>query len=310
MRDEFVQYCFDLARKDKKFKLITADLGYGIFDDFRESFPENFLNVGVAEQNMIGIATGLSLAGYSCVCYSLGNFPTLRCLEQIRNDAAYHEVSMWVVSSGGGFGYGQLGMSHHSTEDVGIMRVLPNVEVFSPANAREVVSILEQNHHNVSVKYLRLEKKGPDFFPLNEPEKDGYFKYRDGNDGLVLALGTVLEEAMEASDELAELGHNLTVVSASSIKLLGDLDSDRWTRLLAQFQKIFVIEEHNYFGGLSSLVSEQLVRARIGAQLTSFCMQDTYSSVVGDQKYLRSFYKINSRSIVDAYVGGLNAETF
>ena len=118
MRASFTEFCLAKAKNDPKFQLLTADLGFGIFDKLRELFPKNFINVGVAEQNLIGIATGMALTGLSPICYSIGNFPTMRCLEQIRNDAAYHDASIMIVSSGGGFGYKQLGMSHHSTEDI------------------------------------------------------------------------------------------------------------------------------------------------------------------------------------------------
>lgn len=118
MRDAFLKSIFLLAKRDSDVMLLTADLGYGVFEEFEEEFPGQYLNVGVAEQNMMGVATGLALEGKKVFTYSIGNFPTLRCLEQIRNDACYHELNINIVASGGGFSYGGLGMSHHATEDL------------------------------------------------------------------------------------------------------------------------------------------------------------------------------------------------
>ena len=126
-----------MAATDSRVMLITGDLGFGVMDNFRQRFPTQFLNVGVAEQNMIGVATGLALEGYTVFTYSIANFAFMRCLEQIRNDAAYHECNVNVVSIGGGFSYGALGVSHHATEDLAIMRSLPQVTVVAPADCWE-----------------------------------------------------------------------------------------------------------------------------------------------------------------------------
>ena len=122
MRDVFIQRLSHLAETNDDVFLITGDLGFGVLEDFENKFPNQFLNVGVSEQNMTGVATGMALDGYKVFTYSIANFTTLRCLEQIRNDACYHDVNVNVVSIGGGFGYGSLGMSHHATEDLSIMR--------------------------------------------------------------------------------------------------------------------------------------------------------------------------------------------
>ena len=137
MRDAFVRALEELAEENSNLFFITADLGFGVFDNFEEKFPKQYLNIGVAEQNMIGVATGLALEGRDVFVYSIANFSTFRCLEQIRNDAAYHNVNITIVSSGGGFTYGSLGMSHHATEDIGIMRAIPNITVVAPTSPWE-----------------------------------------------------------------------------------------------------------------------------------------------------------------------------
>ena len=137
MRDNFINVLTDLAKNDKEIVLLTGDLGFGVFEKFESSFPDQYFNVGVAEQNMIGLATGLALEGKKVVTYSIGNFGILRCLEQIRNDACYHDVNITVIANGGGFSYGSLGMSHHTTEDLAILRALPNMSVIAPCTTNE-----------------------------------------------------------------------------------------------------------------------------------------------------------------------------
>src|SRR5438477_1337258 len=129
MRDQFVKTLTALAETNSRIMLVTGDLGFGVLTGFKERFPRQHLNVGVAEQNMTGVATGLALEGRIVFTYSIANFPTLRCLEQVRNDVCYHEANVKIVSIGGGFSYGALGISHHATEDLAIFRALPNMAV-------------------------------------------------------------------------------------------------------------------------------------------------------------------------------------
>ena len=140
MRDHFIQRLGELVQQDPNILLITGDLGFGVFNDFRENYPANFINVGVAEQQMTGLATGLALEGKTTFTYSIANFATLRCLEQIRNDAAYHGANVNVVCIGGGFSYGALGISHHATEDLAILRSIPDITVVAPCGYWETMA--------------------------------------------------------------------------------------------------------------------------------------------------------------------------
>src|SRR5882724_10004102 len=143
--------------------LITGDLGFGVLDEFEKQFPAQYVNTGVAEQNMTAVATGLALDGFTVFTYSIGNFPTLRCLEQLRNDTFYHAANVKVVSVGGGFSYGQLGMSHHATEDLSILRALPGTEVCAPGSAYETALIVDALVARPGPAYLRLERAAPDY---------------------------------------------------------------------------------------------------------------------------------------------------
>ena len=158
MRDAFLKKITELAAIDKDVVLLTADLGFGVFENFESKFPGQYFNVGVAEQNMTGLAAGLALEGKKVITYSIGNFATLRCLEQIRNDGCYHDLNITIVASGGGFSYGSLGMSHHTTEDIAILRALPAMSVVAPGTAWEAGEATEALIKSNGVGYLRLDK--------------------------------------------------------------------------------------------------------------------------------------------------------
>lgn len=160
MRDTFVRTLIDLARKDPNIELVTGDLGFGVLKPFWETLPNQFLNAGIAEQNMTTVAAGMALSGKTVFTYSIGNFPTLRCLEQIRNDCAYHQANVKIVCVGGGFVYGALGMSHQATEDIAVMRALPDVAVLCPGDLVEAEAATKAIADYPGTCYLRLGRGG------------------------------------------------------------------------------------------------------------------------------------------------------
>ena len=166
MRDIFKKELLKVASKNKKIFLLTADLGYGVFDEFEKKYPNQYLNVGVAEQNLIGVATGLAHEGKIVIAYSIANFLTLRCFEQIRNDALYHNLNIKLVSTGGGYTYGALGMSHHATEDLSVLNTLPNIKIIAPSTATDTKELFYKLIASKGVAYFRLEKSALDVKPL------------------------------------------------------------------------------------------------------------------------------------------------
>ena len=216
MRETFVSCLLNKAKSDPNILLLTADLGFGVFDSFIESLPNQFINVGVAEQNMTGIASGLSLEGKSVFTYSIGNFPTLRCLEQIRNDILYHNLPVNIISVGAGLSYGALGMSHHATEDIGVMRALPGIRIFSPCDDLEVTSIFKLLIDEPSPSYIRIDKS-----KLTPTSEAPFIPYsprclRKGEKIAIIATGGILSEALRASDLL--LNYSLSVYSIHTLK--------------------------------------------------------------------------------------------
>jgi transketolase len=302
MRDAFLAALTSLAEKDKDVVLLTGDLGYGVFEEFESRFPGQYFNVGVAEQNMTGVASGLSLEGKKVVTYSIGNFPTLRCLEQIRNDACYHDANITIVASGGGFSYGSLGMSHHATEDLAILRALPNISVVAPCTANEAGEAVTAMIQGGGVAYLRLDKtvaQDNDFvssFAIGKARR-----YKEGSDITLIATGGILDDVNIAAVELEKLGIDVRVLGMHSIK---PIDIDEIIDAVTNTGGIVTIEEHNKDGGLGSAVSE--VCMDFGVMPKKFLrigLENMYSSIVGSQQYLRSRYQMDSVAIVDRVKG-------
>jgi transketolase len=297
MRDRFIQTLCQIAEKDPRIMLITGDLGFAVFDEYRRRFPRQFINAGVAEQNMTLVATGMALEGHIVFTYSIGNFPTLRCLEMIRNDAAYHGANVKVVSIGGGFSYGPLGISHHATEDLAILRSLPDVTSLAPTSLWEVAEATRAVAQTPGACYLRLDKdKGPDgpadeLFVLGRPRL-----LHRGSDVAFFITGGILSEVSKAADALGQAGISASIYTVHTIK---PLEPDRFVDAARQHRAIVTVEEHTIHGGLGGLVLETLADAGVmPGKFLRIGLDGCFSSVVGSQSYLRATYGMDAASIV------------
>ena len=279
MRDTFINALTKVAEKDVDVVLLTGDLGYGVFEDFESRFPGQYFNVGIAEQNMTGLAVGLALEGKKVVSYSIGNFPTLRCLEQVRNDACYHNANITIVASGGGFSYGSLGMSHHTTEDLSILRSLPNMSVIAPCTAKEAGEAITSLVYNEGVGYLRLDKTSAEDSSIKSNFAIGKSRrYCEGSDITLIAAGGILREANIASIELKKLGISCRVIGMYSIK---PIDSSEVIDAALNTGGIVTIEEHNKDGGLGSAISEVCMdNFVIPKKFLRIGLNNIYSSIV------------------------------
>jgi len=296
MRDAFLKKITELAAIDKDVVLLTADLGFGVFENFESKFPGQYFNVGVAEQNMTGLAAGLALEGKKVITYSIGNFPTLRCLEQIRNDGCYHDLNITIVASGGGFSYGSLGMSHHATEDIAILRALPAMSVVAPGTVWEAGEATEALIKSNSVGYLRLDKTVADENSMQLFSLGGSIKYREGKDVTLLTTGGILRDAVQASELLQEQGIDAGVISMHSVK---PIDKSAIATAANETGGIVTIEEHNLDGGLGSAVAEVCMDNCIAPKIfLRIGLNNRYSSVVGSQDYLKAHYKMDASAIV------------
>lgn len=295
MRDAFIRTLLPLAKADPKIILITGDLGFGVLNEYRKECPDQFYNVGVAEQNLAGVACGLALTGHIVFTYSIANFPTIRCLEQIRNDICYHDADVKIVAIGGGMAYGALGPSHFATEDLAILRALPGIAVVAPGDPVEVEQLLPQIVDRPGPVYLRLGRGGDEkvLNPDVEVVLGRPTVARAGSDVLLLTVGGMLPVALRAAEALADEGVDARVVS---VHTLVPLDVDAVANLARQFPIVVTCEEHTIVGGLGGAVAEVIAERGISTTFRRFGLPAEFPVGIGSHDYMRA-------------ANGLDAET-
>ena len=301
MRDTFVRTLVELAKEDKNIELVTGDLGFGVLKPFWEQCPDQFTNAGIAEQNMTSVAAGMALTGKNVFTYSIGNFPTLRCIEQIRNDCAYHHANVKVVCIGGGFVYGSLGMSHQATEDLAILRALPDVVVLAPADLVEAEECTKALAKYRGTAYLRLGRGGEKRIHdhIEDFQIGKAIKVHDGEKVAIFSTGAIFEEISITESILKENGFNPAVYTFPTVK---PIDRETILDCASKFDMIVTCEEHNYIGGFGSAVAEVLAELPQHAKLLRVGLHDEYSVRVGNQQYLREQYGLDGESIAKQIV--------
>ena len=287
MRTAFIQELLRVAEEDDRVMLVVGDLGFGVVEPFAERFPLRYVNAGVAEQNMTGIAAGMALSGGVVFTYSIANFPTLRCLEQVRNDVCYHQANVKVVSVGGGFSYGSLGMTHHATEDIAIMRALPNMTVIAPGDPVEAAAATRAVVNWPGPCYLRLGRAGEPVAHQSEIDFQigKAIQLRDGEDLTLISTGGLLPTAVAVANQLAQHEVSIRVISMHTLKPLDEeavLAATRETRAIA------TLEEHSVIGGLGGAVAEVLAELpNGGTPFTRIGLKSAFVSTAGGPGYLR-----------------------
>ena len=285
MRDTFVRTLLEEAKKNPDIILMTGDLGFGVLDTFQRELPGQFINSGVNEQAMMGMAAGIASTGKRVFVYSIGNFPTLRCLEQIRNDVCLMNNPVVVVSVGAGYAYGSQGYTHHALEDIAVLRALPNMEVIVPADPFETVGITKHLTATRKPSYLRLGKSNePNIHTSDVKCTPGKINTLiEGNAGTLIFSGSVGTVAITAHAKLLEDSISTSVASMPFVSRI-DLD---FLRDAAQKGPIVVIEEHSYRGGVGSSVLESLSQNAINARIALVASDQNNLSQIGDQEFLR-----------------------
>ena len=297
MRDTFVKTLVQCAKEDKNIELITGDLGFGVLKPFWEQCPDQFTNAGIAEQNMTGVAAGMALTGKNVFTYSIGNFPTLRCIEQIRNDCAYHNANVKVVCIGGGFVYGSLGMSHQATEDLAVLRAMPDVIVLAPADLVEAEECTKALAKYQGTAYLRLGRGGEKRIhdKIENFQIGKAIKVCDGERVAIFSTGAIFEEVTLAQTILQENGIRPMIYTFPTVK---PIDKEAIEAVARKVDLIVTCEEHNIIGGFGSAVAEVMAEMKNRkATLLRVGLNDEYSVRVGNQKYLREQYGIDAKSI-------------
>jgi len=281
LRTAFINTLNELASRDERIWLLCGDLGFSVLEPFAKSFPNRYVNVGVAEQNMTGVAAGLALSGKIVFTYSIANFPVIRCLEQIRNDVCAHNLNVKIVSVGGGFAYGSAGYTHHGTEDLAIMRVLPNMTVLAPGDPVETRLLTVAATEQPGPCYLRLGKAGEPTIHTSEPEITigKAIILRQGVDGTLISTGGMLGSAIKAANELFALGVSVTVLSMPA---LSPLDKGAILHAAKNTGRILTVENHG-LGGLGSAVAEVLAESTICPRFAAMYLQARPASVAGSE---------------------------
>lgn len=305
MRTAFIHALTELAAEDPKVMLVVGDLGFGVVLEFAKRFPRQFVNAGVAEQNMTGLAAGLALCGRTVFTYSIANFPTLRCFEQVRNDVCYHRANVKVVSVGGGLAYGSLGSSHHATEDLGVMRLLPEMTVVAPGDPVETAAAVRALVHTPGPAYLRLGRagepvvhRGPIRFRLGQA-----LTVRTGDDVTLISTGGMLQTAVRASEMLESRGVRARVLSMHTVQ---PLDEAAVLAAARETAAIVTLEEHSIRGGLGGAVAEILAEAAPTARLTRLGLPHAFTKEVGDQQHLLKYHGLDPDSVCAAVLRALD----
>ena len=298
MRKAFIDTLIQQAHQNDKIWLLVADVGYNLVEPFRDEFPDRFINVGVAEQNMIGVATGLALSGKTVFCYSLANFPILRCLEQIRNDVCYHNADVKIVSSGGGLMYGSLGASHHATEDLAIMRALPNMTVIAPCDPIEAGLATKAIAESGKPCFLRLSRTGDPIIHKVTPhfQVGKAIELREGWDVTLMATGSIMTEVLKAADLLASEGVTAGVLSFHTVK---PIDHIAICYSALNTKAIVTVEEHNVDGGFGSAIVEELADCGMRINVRRVGIGNHFCSDVGSQQYLRGLNGLTAEHIAE-----------
>lgn len=301
MRSQFVRTLVDIAAEDPRAMLITADLGFMALEPFSDRFGDRFVNAGVSEQNMIGIATGLAEAGYRPYCYSIAPFASLRPLEFIRNGPVLHGLPVRVVGVGGGFEYGTAGPTHHGIDDVGSLRVMNDLTVVAPADAGQVEAVMRAVHELPGPAYIRIGKddrhtvhglRGA--FELGRAQQ-----IRRGEEVVLLGMGGICTEVEKAAELLAARGMSVSVVVVASI---APAPTEDLVRVLREHSLAVTVEAHSVVGGLGSLVAEVIAENDVRCRLVRAGVRTVAPHESGGEAYLNRLHGLDAESIADRVV--------
>lgn len=290
MRETMMSLIIESALRDNSV-FLTADLGFNCVEKFQDRFPNRFFNLGIAEQNMIGVAAGLALEGKKVFAYSIGNFASLRCLEQLRNDVCYPNLDVNIISMGAGLEYGQLGHSHHAIEDMACLRALPNLVILTPATVSEAEQCTKFMLKSNRPCYIRLNKKGVQI-DVKCPKSLRPYLIKSGKEVAIFCEGVILEEVIEAVKMLEKENISPSIYSCPMIKPFKISMKE-----LAKYKYIFSVEEHSIVGGLGSAIAELLAPHKDMPRLKTIGISEHFENLVGDRQFLRQRFSLDQESI-------------
>ncbi|MEM0134545.1 MAG: transketolase C-terminal domain-containing protein [Thermoplasmatales archaeon] len=308
MRNAFINALTYICENDENTILLTGDLGFGVFEKFKERFPKQYLNAGVAEANMVGMAAGLAMSGMRVYVYSIAPFLVYRAFEQIRDDVCYHNLPVRIIGVGGGLAYGNAGPTHHATEDIALMTAIPNMTVVCPGDPIEVEKALLDSFTVKGPIYFRLNRSGDSVIHDNAKIDFKIGKglvIKEGQDILLVTTGNMLEVGDKVSKGLDEVGYSTCLISMHTLK---PFDSALLTKTSVGKKLIVSMEEHSPFGGLFSLISQTMVQNHIHTEYLPFTMPDSFARISASQNYLRKAYGLDHQTIIQKIIDNLEKE--
>jgi transketolase len=306
MRNAFADEVTKMGQSDSRIVLLSGDIGNRLFDKFKDKNEGRFINCGIAEANMMGLAAGMALSGLRPIIYTITPFTTTRCFEQIRIDACYHNVPVIIIGTGSGFAYAGLGPTHHSCEDFAILRVLPNMTVLAPADEVELRQCLRAALKLHSPTYIRIGKKGEQIITKqNDDFKIGRtITVREGEEVCLIGTGTLMPTVLEAAEILNGEGLSARVESCHTIK---PLDEEMLKDVFSKYSLVTVVEEHSRIGGLYGSVAEWLAKqTNVKGKLGSFGTGDEFMHEVGSQAYARAKYGLTAKNISEQVIASFS----
>ena len=294
MRNIFVKEISNYLINNKDSYFLTADLGYNAFEALQKIAPDRFINTGVGENNMIGVACGMAMSGKKIFAYSIVPFLIFRSFEIIRNYISHNSLDVTLVGAGGGFSYGNQGISHNSFEDIALIRTLPNLKIFSPGTKNEVVKCCNMIFNSSGPSYMRLGKAPNNDYNISKTELDFGEFYSDGKDLLIITSGNIIEEVMKTNDMLLSKSIKSSVLSLPVLKPLND---KILIKILKNYKIVFSVEENGLIGGLGSIISEIIVKNNLSNIIYNIGLDDKVHNELGDQKFLRLINKLDFNSL-------------
>lgn len=299
MRNAFADEVVQIAASDHRIILLSGDIGNRLFDNLRTQSPDRFINCGVAEANMMGVAAGMGLCGLRPIVYTITPFVTTRCLEQIRVDVAYHNSPVIIVGTGSGLSYASLGPTHHSLEDFAILRAIPNMQILAPWDSPSLRVMLREAVKSGRPTYLRIGKKGErDIVPISKVPNIGHgLAVRQGQDVCLVAVGTVVNEALSAADRLASEGIDAEVMAVHTVK---PTPLELFDYISSRFDAIVTVEEHARIGGFGESLLSFLASQRKAKRVEVLGASDEFLPRIGTQAYARDYFGIDSTAIRSA----------
>jgi len=303
MRHIFVEKVQEYLRLNNNSYFLTADLGFKAFESLQAEFPDRFINTGVGENNTLGVASGMAMSGKKVFVYSIVPFLIFRNFEIIRNYISHNKLDVKLIGAGGGFSYGNQGISHNTFEDFAIMRTLPNFRIFSPGTRDEVSKCCNKIFNNPDPSYIRLGKAPLENYKAIESVQDVGEFYKKGNDLLIISTGNLIDEVIKSANKLHLKSIDCSVFSFYNIK---PIKEELIIRILEKYSKIIVVEENVIIGGLNSIISEIKVKNELGCSIYPLALEDKVHNIIGDQDYLRKINKIDNKSITDFIIKIIN----